>query len=83
MDQFFRVQKIEKRFQRKAQHDYDHLNLNPEITFAMSSEVYTLQDKEKMVRTHSPIKGSFEPSFTTFDRNFDLIIKITKSILLS
>ena len=47
MDQFFRVQKIEKRFQRKAQHDYDHLNLNPEITFAMSSEVYTLQEKKK------------------------------------
>ena len=47
MDQFFRMQKIEKRFQRKAQHDYDHLNLNPEITFAMSSEVYTLQEKKK------------------------------------
>ncbi len=55
MDQFFRVQKIEKRFQRKAQHDYDHLNLNPEITFAMSSEVYTLQEKKKWLDQRIPL----------------------------
>ena len=39
--------------------------------------------KKKWLESHSPIKVSFEPLFTTFDRNFDLIIKITKSILLS